>query len=146
MTEEPVLSTDQRTIFNQRVWLIARQIPSGKVASYGQIAALIPPPEGADPQAFASYRARWAGAAMKSCPEDVPWQRVLNSQGKISLPKESGGYQVQRRLLEGEGIVFDARDRIDLKRFGWEGPVREWILANGLVPPEVDYQQGGLFG
>lgn len=144
--EEPMLTPEKQEAFNRLVWEIARQIPAGKVASYGQIAALIPAPEGMDAQVYAAYRARWAGAAMKASPADVPWQRVLNAQGKISLPKDSPGYDRQRGLLEAEGIVFDARERIDLKKFGWEGPPRGWLEQRGLAaPPDDSPQQGQLF-
>lgn len=140
----PNLSEPERKKFNERVWEIARQITPGKVAAYGQIAALIPTPEAVEPEAYKTFRARWAGQAMRECPADVPWQRVLNAQGKISLPRESRGYAQQRALLESEGIVFDAKDRIDLKRFGWQGPSRAWLLEHGLEAPEEDYHQDPL--
>jgi methylated-DNA-protein-cysteine methyltransferase-like protein len=56
---------------------------------------------------------------MAACPKDVPWQRVLNSKGEISL---RAGAAEQRRLLEAEGVVFDDKGRVDLARFGWQGP------------------------
>jgi methylated-DNA-protein-cysteine methyltransferase-like protein len=142
---EPVLSTQQRQQFNALVWAIAREIPSGAVASYGQLAAFLPTPTGIDPGEYAAYRARWAGAAMRECPPDVPWQRVLNAQGKISLPAGSRAALDQRRLLEAEGVVFDERERIDLARFGWSGPPRQWLLDHGLLAPDEDFQQGALF-
>ena len=104
--------------FNQQVWEIARRIPRGKVATYGQIAKMIPPPNGVEIEAYAAFAPRWVGGAMAACPEDVPWQRVINSQGKIS---ERAGAEKQRQLLEAEGIIFDAKDRIDLKKYGWKG-------------------------
>jgi methylated-DNA-protein-cysteine methyltransferase-like protein len=127
-------------VFNPAVWKIAREIPTGKVFTYGQIAELIPLPAGIAPDAFQAFRARWAGSAMAECPADVPWQRVVNSQGKIS-PRR--GAENQRRLLEAEGIEFDARDRINLARFGWAGPDEDWLKSNGLVaPPKI---QDSLF-
>ena len=104
--------------FNQQVWEIARRIPRGKVATYGQIAKMIPPPIGVEIEAYAAFAPRWVGGAMAACPDDVPWQRVINSQGKIS---ERAGAEKQRQLLEAEGIIFDAKDRIDLKKYGWKG-------------------------
>jgi len=106
-------------IFNHQVWDLVRQIPPGRVASYGQIARLIQPPDGMDPKAYAAFGPRWVGGAMAACPEDVPWQRVINSKGEIS-PRP--GAQAQRQLLEEEGIPFDDRGRVDLKEFGWEEP------------------------
>ncbi len=116
--------------YNERVWQLVRQVPRGKVATYGQIALMLPPPPGVD---FDSYRAmapRWVGSAMAACPGDVPWQRVINSQGKIS---ERPGAAKQRELLEAEGVVF-VKDRIDLKKYGWKGldepdqPAQETLL------------------
>ena len=49
----------------------------------------------------------------------VPWQRVINAQGRISARAFAGSEAVQRKLLEREGVKFDARDRVDLERFGW---------------------------
>jgi len=105
--------------YKQRVWQIVRQIPVGKVATYGQIAQMMPIPPGVDPAQYLAFGARWVGGAMAACPEDVPWQRVINSQGKISLPPAIA--QHQRQLLESEGIVFDSRDRIDLSIYRWSG-------------------------
>jgi methylated-DNA-protein-cysteine methyltransferase related protein len=104
-------------IFNHQVWDIVRQIPIGKVATYGQIARLIPVPEGVDAKSYLAFSPRWVGSAMAKCPEDTPWQRVINSKGEISLRP---GAEEQRRLLEEEGIIFNEHARIDLKIFGWQ--------------------------
>jgi methylated-DNA-protein-cysteine methyltransferase-like protein len=122
--------------FNARVWEIVRQIPPGKVYTYGQVAGQIPPPAGIPFQDYKAWGARWVGGAMAACPEGIPWQRVVNAQGKISL-RPGGGGQVQRELLEAEGVVFDGRERIDLKRFGWEGP------APDNSPDRTGEQEGG---
>lgn len=103
--------------FNQRVWALVRQVPRGKVATYGQIALMLPPPNGVDFESYKAFGARWVGGAMAVCPDDVPWQRVINSQGKIS---ERPGAQKQRQLLEEEGIIF-MKDKVDLKKYGWRG-------------------------
>jgi len=115
------ISPPKREEFNRKVWSLVRQIPPGKVSTYGQIAALLPPPPGMDPKSYLAFGARWVGGAMAACPQDVPWQRVINSQGKVSLRPIGGGTH-QRELLELEGIVFDEHDRVDLKRFAWDGP------------------------
>jgi len=104
--------------YYEQVWNIVRQIPFGKVAAYGQIAKMLPPPAGVEIEAYAAFAPRWVGGAMAACPADVPWQRVINSQGKIS---EREGAERQRQLLESEGIIFDAKDRVDLKKYGWSG-------------------------
>jgi len=107
--------------YNAAVWEIVRQIPAGRVATYGQIAALITPPKVLSLQDYRAFGARWVGGAMAACPEGIPWQRVINAQGKISLRKGSGP-EIQQQLLEAEGVDFDDRQRVDLARFGWAGP------------------------
>ena len=104
--------------YYEQVWQLARQVPSGKVATYGQIAQLLSPSMEIDPQEYKAWSPRWVGDAMAACPTDVPWQRVINAQGKIS---ERPGAQRQRQLLEEEGIVF-VNDKVDLKRYQWQGP------------------------
>jgi methylated-DNA-protein-cysteine methyltransferase related protein len=86
-----------------------KQIPKGKVATYGEVAKLSGLPG----------QQRLVGYALHNLPSNskVPWQRVINAQGKISLPKRTGGYRRQRKLLEKEGVVF-SEDVIDLERFG----------------------------
>ena len=108
---------DQQAYY-QQVWALVRQVPRGKVATYGQIALMLPPPMGVDFDTYKAFSPRWVGGAMAACPDDVPWQRVINSQGKIS---ERPGAEKQRILLEDEGIVF-VKDKIDLKKYGWKGP------------------------
>ena len=104
--------------FYEQVWQLARQIPQGTVATYGQLAQMIPAPEGVDLEEYQAFSPRWVGSAMTACPADVPWQRVINSQGKIS---KRPGAEKQRQLLENEGIPF-VKDRIDLKAYQWRGP------------------------
>jgi methylated-DNA-protein-cysteine methyltransferase-like protein len=104
--------------YYQQVWDLVRQIPYGRVATYGQIAKLLPPPMGVEIEAYVAFGPRWVGGAMANCPHDVPWQRVINSKGEIS---ERAGAERQRILLEQEGLEFDAKGRIDLKKYGWNG-------------------------
>ncbi len=134
------LSPDQREAFFPSVWKIVRLVPPGKVIAYGQVAGYIPAPPGVPPEDYAAFRARWVGNAMAACPKDVPWQRVINAQGKISL---RDGSNTQRTLLEAEGVEFDSRDRVDFKRYGWEGPPADWLRGNGLIAP--DAEQPSLF-
>ena len=115
--------------YYQQVWEIVRQIPRGRVATYGQIAKMIPPPMGVDFETYKAFSPRWVGGAMAACPDDVPWQRVINSQGKIS---ERAGAERQRELLEQEGVEFDAKDRVDLKRYGWSGKDDESVSQPNL--------------
>jgi methylated-DNA-protein-cysteine methyltransferase-like protein len=103
-----------------QVYAIVREIPAGRVMTYGQIAAQILPPVEVEPEHYLRLSPRWVGSAMAHAPDDVPWQRVINSQGKIS-PRPGYGSLVQRKLLEQEGVIFDEHDRVDLARFGWPG-------------------------
>ena len=110
-------SPPNQQAYYEQVWTLVRQIPKGKVASYGQIALMLPPPNGVEFEAYKAFGPRWVGGAMANCPDDVPWQRVINSQGRIS---ERAGAERQRLLLEEEGIVF-VKDKVDWKKFGWRG-------------------------
>ncbi len=115
-------SPPNQQAYYEQVWNLVRKIPHGKVAAYGQIALMLPPPNGVEFEAYKAFGPRWVGGAMANCPDDVPWQRVINSQGKIS---ERAGAERQRQLLEQEGVTFDAKDRIDFKKYGWKGPDAE---------------------
>ena len=88
-----------------------RRIPRGLVATYGQIATL----------ARIGPHPRVVGYALHALPDgsDVPWHRVVNAAGRVSLRSSPGADSLQRALLEREGVRFDARDRIDLERFRW---------------------------
>ena len=115
--------------FNPLVWSAARKVPHGKVTTYGKIAEMVGAPVGVDPEVYKSLGPRWVGTAMAACPEDVPWQRVVNAQGRISI-RTGGGHLRQRALLEAEGVTFDDKGQIDLNRFGWGIPpvVRQMSL------------------
>lgn len=104
--------------YNLAVWEHVKKIPRGKVTTYGRIAALIPPPEDVAAEEYKAVGARWVGAAMAACPDEVPWQRVINAQGKIS-ERRGGGTVRQRQLLEDEGVEFDDHDRVELAKYGW---------------------------
>jgi methylated-DNA-protein-cysteine methyltransferase-like protein len=98
-----------RSPFTERVVHFIRSIPRGRVASYGQIAALAGFP------AAARQVVRLLHSL--SAKEGLPWHRVVNSRGTISLTGQD--YELQRGLLEREGIEFGLYDRIDLKRYLW---------------------------
>ena len=93
--------------FNQQVYGIVARIPPGCVVTYGQIALALGRPHGA----------RQVGWAMHRCPQGLPWHRVINSQGRISL--QGPGAALQRALLEDEGIAF-CQGRIDLDTYTWD--------------------------
>ena len=121
-------------VFQAIVWDIARQVPPGSVSTYGQIASMIPPPGSLSLKDYEAFGARWVGGAMANCPDDVPWQRVINAQGKIS---QRPGAQRQKELLEAEGVRFDEREKIDFDVYGWNGPDPEWCRARGLFSPKA---------
>ena len=121
--------------YRQQVYRIVSQVPAGRVSTYGQIAEMIPIPEGMNPHDYARIRAQWVGRAMRHAPEGVPWQRIINSQGRISLPAGSRSAMIQRQRLEAEAIIFDRGGRVDLGRFGWEGPDAAWLEKHGLLAP-----------
>lgn len=122
--------------FYHTVWEIVQQIPEGRVSTYGQIAAMIPPPEGVAPDTYRRWRAQWVGQAMRAAPSGrgIPWQRVINSQGRISLPAGSAGADEQRGRLEMEGVSFDESGRVDFVAVGWDGPDAAWLEERDLLP------------
>jgi len=98
--------------FDQRVWDVVAQIPPGRVATYGQIADLI----------GAWGCARQVGWALRRLPlpSDVPWQRVVNAQGRISMTlSRQGSDWIQRDLLLAEGIPVDLEGRLPLRQVLW---------------------------
>ena len=111
-------SPPNQQAYYEQVWSLVRQIPRGRVAAYGQIALMLPPPPGVDIEAYRAFGPRWVGGAMANCPDDVPWQRVINAKGEIS-PRP--GAERQRQMLEEEEVIFNEKGRIDLKKFGWKG-------------------------
>ena len=109
-----------------RIYAIVRRIPPGRVATYGQIAAI----EGHSSARMVGY----ALAALPGADRAVPWQRVLNRTGGLSERSGGGGTSRQRRALEAEGVVFDAAGRIDFNVVGWDGPDVDWIEKHGFQP------------
>jgi methylated-DNA-protein-cysteine methyltransferase-like protein len=101
------------TRFHAAVYRLVGRIPRGRVATYGQIAALLGYPRAA----------RAVGQAMKSVPPHLPWHRVVNAQGRISRRANVGGMFTQRVLLEQEGVAV-RRGRIRLRQHRWAGPRR----------------------
>jgi methylated-DNA-protein-cysteine methyltransferase-like protein len=120
---------DLPDVLKLRIYEVVQQVPRGAVSTYGDIAAII----GGGTDAWT------VGQALNQIPkvggEDVPWQRIMNAQGGISTAGP-----LQRKLLEDEGIVFDERVKIDLRRFRWAGPAPEWAAEHGYqtLPPAPD--------
>ena len=99
--------------FVERVYDLVRRIPRGRVASYGGVAAMLGRPRAA----------RAVGQALRALPDDsdVPWWRVINARGEISVRGPGNIERLQRKLLEREGVRFNTSGRTDWERWGWEG-------------------------
>jgi len=97
------------------IYRVIRRIPRGRVATYGQIATL----------AGIDGHPRQVGYALHSLPSgaDVPWHRVINSRGEVSPRSTSDSHELQRMLLESEGVEFDKRGGVELARFQWRAGV-----------------------
>lgn len=96
---------------SDRIKRTVRRIPRGKVASYGQVAALAGHPRAARAVVWILHSS--------SAKAKLPWHRVINSRGTVSL-RPGCGYEEQRARLMAEGVVFDGEGRVDLRRYGWK--------------------------
>lgn len=105
--------------YRETVYALVRQIPAGMVMTYGQLAIILG--EG--------YTARTVGYVMHGADEDVPWQRVINSQGKCSTGRLTIPLNLQQELLEAEGVVFSDKGKCDLRKYQW------W--PEGFGPEEI---------
>jgi methylated-DNA-protein-cysteine methyltransferase-like protein len=97
---------------DHRIWQVVAQIPSGRVATYGDVAS----------RAGLPGAARRVGRALKKLPADtrIPWHRVVNARGRLSLPDQSASQYTQRERLQSEGVVFRGNRSIDLCRYRWQ--------------------------
>jgi methylated-DNA-protein-cysteine methyltransferase-like protein len=112
------------------IYAVVRSIPRGKVASYGQLAELAGIPSGH----------RIAARALRSCPERLPWQRVVGKKdarrGQINI-EDPDHAALQRALLEAEGVVFDARGFISLRQSGWQPYTQVTVASRARRPPRA---------
>ena len=94
-----------------KIYSVIKNVPEGCVATYGQIAEMAGIPR----------NARQVGYALSNLPQDknIPWHRIINAKGEVSTRARLGRENVQRILLEEEGIEFDANGRVSLDEFGW---------------------------
>jgi methylated-DNA-protein-cysteine methyltransferase-like protein len=105
--------------FSDRVYWLVQQVPPGVVVTYGQVALY----------AGSSGAARAVGTLMRNSLAngvDVPWQRVINASGGISFKGDFARAELQRRLLEDEGVVFESNGKCDLAQFRWAPDVLFW--------------------
>lgn len=116
------------------VYALIKEIPKGQVASYGMIASLVP-----------GATARIVGFATAGTPagQNIPWQRVVNSQGKIS---QRDGAERQRKRLEAEGVQFSATGKISWSIYRWHGPSDAWLAQAGMDPIDFLTIQAGWPG
>jgi methylated-DNA-protein-cysteine methyltransferase-like protein len=108
------MSTEPRVVgpgFHAKVAAVVREVPAGRVVTYGDVGAALGSPR-------VARQVGWALAALP-VDTDVPWQRVINAKGTISHKGELVRAEEQRRRLEDEGVVFDAAGRVDLARLRW---------------------------
>jgi methylated-DNA-protein-cysteine methyltransferase related protein len=99
--------------FNELVYALVRAIPEGQVLSYGRVAQLLGVPNGA-------RAVGWAMANLIHGDHNVPWFRVVNAQGRVSIKGSPEGAAEQRARLEAEGVVFDEHDALDMKQRLWD--------------------------
>ena len=120
---------------HQRIYDVVRQVPPGQVASYGQIALVA-----------GLGSARIVGRALAVLPSgnDVPWHRVLNSQGKIAERRDGGSDAEQARRLRAEGVFLDGKGRVDFASVAWPGPPWAWLEEQGYDVEELVLKSGGL--
>ena len=104
------------TSFYRRARDIIKKVPQGKVATYGQVAALAGNHRAARQIAWVLHSS--------SSEDNLPWHRIINTQGRISL-RPGWGYEEQKALLLREGVTFDRNDRVDLKRYLWHPSIGE---------------------
>jgi len=104
--------------YYEQIWAFVRQVPHGRVVTYGQIAQALPEPPELAFEETAMHGARLVGNAMAACPEDVPWHRVVNAQGKVSSRADA---ERQIQLLEAEGLSF-VRGQLLLEDCQWLSP------------------------
>ena len=102
--------------FHARVYAVVRQVPEGRVTTYGDVATILGSPR-------VARHVGWALAALPADQSDVPWHRVLNARGTISFKGDLVRAEVQQARLEDEGVVFAGNGRVDLKRFRWVDPL-----------------------
>ena len=105
------ISDADGTSFTEKVKKVIRSVPRGRVATYGQVAALAGSP-------FAARQVVWV-LHSSSKTDSLPWHRIVNAGGRISL-KPGAGYEQQKKMLQSEGVRFDRRGRIAFERYLWE--------------------------
>ncbi len=119
------VGNDKPIPYQSRVYELVREVPKGFVASYGMIAAFLP-----------NVSPRMVGYAMAATPQgqNIPWQRIINSAGKIS---DRPGSARQRAKLEAEGVSFNKAGTVSWTKHRWQGPSDDWMQKTGFDPLEM---------
>ncbi|KAA3647025.1 MAG: cysteine methyltransferase [Chloroflexi bacterium] len=105
------------TPFFEQVYAVVRRIPKGKVTSYGRVAAMLGSPRAARAVGYAMNGLRYKSEEY----DDVPWQRVINHAGYISIKGSANSKHKQAELLRAEGVAVDDDFNVDLEKYLWEG-------------------------
>jgi methylated-DNA-protein-cysteine methyltransferase-like protein len=105
--------------FYEQVYAVVRRIPPGKVTSYGRVAKMLGRPNAARAVGYALSALK--DRRQDEAYADIPWQRVINSQGRISIVNREHSADRQAELLRAEGIAVSDEHRIDLETYLWEG-------------------------
>lgn len=122
--------------FADRVFAVVKQIPRGKVATYGQIARIIGAPRAAR---YVGYALR-ANPAPGTEPESIPCHRVVFKDGRMATGFAFGGPEIQQQMLEEEGVGFDEEGKVVMESFLWNGvPADESGLPMG-PPSDFDWE------
>lgn len=120
----------------ERIYELVRQVPAGRVATYGQIAFVAGLPS-----------ARMVGRALALLPSgrEVPWHRIVNSQGRIAVRAGAASADAeQARRLRAEGVLLDRSGRVDFASVAWPGPPWAWLAERGYDVEELVLRSGGL--
>ncbi|MEM7115707.1 MAG: MGMT family protein [Chloroflexota bacterium] len=115
------------TNFYDQVYAVVRRIPRGKVTSYGRVAAMLGRPRAARAVGYALSALKDGNPNL----QDVPWQRVINSQGRISIRHRENTPNRQAEILRGEGVEVNDDLKINLDKFLWEG--LHWVEIDDII-------------
>ncbi len=115
--------------FYEQVYAVVRRIPRGQVTSYGRIANMLGAPNAARAVGYALRALK--DKSEDSTYADIPWQRVVNSEGRISIVNREYGAKLQAKLLRAEGVVVSEDLRINLERYLWSG--LHWMEIDDIL-------------
>jgi len=113
------------TEFSKQVIAVIKKVPKGKVATYKQVAALSGKPHAVRAIAWILHSSSKA--------HKLPWQRILNAQGKISFPPTTLNYKKQKSLLQKEGVQFLENGRIDLAKYQWKQKAKTSVVSKKKI-------------